>query len=239
MVPVIDNIDICAKHQATSLWFKNLQTPVSFCSTSALFTFHINAFLVLVRKEQVCCEAEVRCLSFVVCLSSHECWHSSFHVCACWCPQSRVCSGSHTDGFLPKLSAPGLSDVVLVIQLCAAKPAGRECELAWWDINWNADTEPLLLSLLRVIGVVILGGGVLSGSWSGQKGERQRAIILGTGSLLLCGQILTSWDKGKPKSFGLAFWPVGVALITKGYLLFICLLWCCCFASANLTLWPV
>lgn len=182
-------------------------------------------------------------LSFIVCFSSHECWHSSFHVCGCCCPQNKVAAQGVTRAvFCPSF----VPQVCLLWQKwgCAAKPAGRGCELAWWDINWNADTEPLLLSLLRVIGVVILGGGVLPSSWSGRKGERQRTVILETDSCLLRGQILTDRDEQKPKFFVLALWLVRVPMITKGYLLCICLLcicllWCCCFASVNPTLWPV
>lgn len=53
---------------------------------------------------------------------------------------------------------------MLAVQLCAAKPAGSGCELAWQDINGTADTELLLLTLLQVISVVILGGGVVGNS---------------------------------------------------------------------------
>lgn len=213
MVPVIDNTDDCAKHQATSLWFRSLQTPVSFCSTSALFTFHINAFLVLVRKElrkeQVCCEAEVMCLSFVVCHPMNAGTHLS--MCACWCPQSKVAAQGVTLMFF----CPSFLLQVCLMWGCAfnsamcSKACWKGVWAVWWDINWNADTELPLLSLLWITGVVILGGGVLPSSWSGQRGERQRAIILETDICLLHGQIVTAREEGKPKFFGLALWSGG------------------------------
>lgn len=244
MVPVIDNIDDCAKHQATSLWFRSLQTPVSFWSTSALFTFHVNGFLVLVRKElrreQVCCEAEVMCLSFVVSLSSHVCWHSSFHVCLLMSTEQSSCSGSHTSVFCPSFLPQ-----VCLIWGCACNSA--VCSKACWKGVWAGMVGCKLKCRYRATSAESAvshwcGNFGLEECYQaaevGKGGERQRAIVLETDSCLLHGQILTPWDKGKPKFFGLALWS-GSPWSPKD----ICCWSVCCdaagFASANPTLWPV
>lgn len=95
----------------------------------------------------------------------------------------------------------GRSKGVLAVQLCAAEPVGSGCELACQDINWTADTELLLLTLLQVICVVIFGGGLVANSWSRWKGGRWRAVILQTGSRLLRGRILTAWERWAKAQF--------------------------------------
>lgn len=56
---------------------------------------------------------------------------------------------------------------MLAVQLCAARPHGSRCELAWKGVKRTADLELLLLTVLQVICAVILGGGVVANSLSG------------------------------------------------------------------------
>lgn len=174
-----------------------LQTPVSFCPVSTLFTVGINAFIGFVRKELRSKRASLPWSwerAFVFCSLFLISWMLALGLSSTH-PSKHAVAETHGMRWLLKELGPwfsafcGSSKDVLAVQLCAAKPAGSGCKPAWELQVWSC-----FCWLPQVIYAIIFGGGVVANSWSRWMGGRRRAVILQTGSCLLPGCILTAWE---------------------------------------------
>lgn len=244
MVPVTDNIGICAKHRATSLWFKD-------SSNTSLLMLYLSFIYISYKGLSCVGEKWAEKRASLLWSWSHAFvfrslflipWMLSLIFPRVWSlmptEQSR-CSGSHTDGFLPKLSAEGLPAVAEV----------RVCSKACWKGVWAG-----MVGYKLKCRYTATSAESAASHWCDNFGWRSVTKQLkwakgrkAKGSNTWNWHLLAPWtDSNSPRRGKAQILCLG-ALTGQGPLdhqriftvLSCCLLWCCCFASANPTLWPV
>lgn len=182
--------------------------------------------------------AKLRSSVFVFCsLSSHKCWHSSFYVCLLMPTEQSLL-------ITLMVFCPSFLLQLCLMWGCACSSA--VCSKACWKGVW-ADVGYKPKCRYRATSAESAAS-----HWCGNFGWRSVTKQLkwakekkAKGSNTWNWQLLAPWTdsnilrQGKAQILWLGILTSRVALITKGYLLFIYLLWCCCFARADPILWPV